>query len=158
MAPLSFIALWNVNIQFHGDKCLDISGGFSLSQFCFSVTFNFWKFSSNCGSSSLCSENPVRIETLKKSYYSPTVWIMSAFPSCLHYQAIFLCHLDCCFYSVFSHSLLILSPTKHPKSNLSNAYWIMSDPKRKLGYEPCDSVFGLIHPLAWLVCHASLLK
>lgn len=55
---------------------------------------------------------------------------MSAFPNCLHYQAILLCHLDCCFYPIFSHSLLILSPTKHPKINLSNAYWIMSDPKR----------------------------
>ena len=156
MAPLSFIALWNVNIQFHRDKCLNISGGFSLSQFCFSVTINFWKFSSNWGSSSLCSENPVYIETLKKSCYSPRVCIMSTFPHCLHYQAILLSHLECCFLLIFSHPLLTLSPTKHPKSNLSNADWIMSDPKRKLGYEPSDSVFGLIHPLAWLICYASL--
>ena len=157
MAPLSSIALWNVNIQFLRDKCLNTSGGFSLSQFCFSVN-NFWKFSSIWGSSSLFSENTVHIETLKKSYYSPTVCLMSAFPHCLHYPAILLSHLDCCFLPVFSHPLLILSPTTHPNSNLSNAYWIMSDSKWKVGYEPLDSALGLIHPLAWLICHASLLE
>lgn len=114
IAAPSFIALWNVNTQLQGDKSLNLSGAFSLSQFCYSVTFNFWGFSFIPGSTSLCSEKscPCGNET-KIFILLPNSLHMSTLLQCLHSQAVLLSHRDCCnsLLPNFSQPLLILSPT-----------------------------------------------